>query len=586
MTEAVVTLLQEEKINFSLPKWEPHDLMIRVELSEIVQNVDIFSRVMNQVDLTHFQEINDFLNYLFIKKIVYLRSIADLIVENKEAKEKIESVCNIATEHLQRRNKQALLSFLNAHYREIFSISCTPKLLIWPEREIMEEVLAFQNGGISKDVYVFLLEEHPSFLRGNFKGLWKKFEENPEWFEKLCATEEKTTCGDLITFITNYSPIFVPIWRRKSSNLKCCIEENVKDVINRVRKFVTDVTSGLNDEVIVAMVLVTKGAMLLKDLAWEFPIVEADQLQVLYERYNAPSNPFWKTYSFTIREDDLSKEATEIARHPDKHMRVLLITHRYHSSTSNNWLDLHSFLDTDYLPQAHDILHTFSCINPTNEYFTITRQLCLRVHSEHIRIFAHIILREASWLNDVMETQKEMMAFLHQKLGITEGLIVDSCILEGMIRAINFGDDYRTMIQPSCYGASMFLCALIEKLLRDVWKALDGGKHEVPQGAAALRTLLEDSSGVFRNIFGENHLRNLSYFLCHVGQDNSIGLGFRNRLAHWDGIGAQNLTSGFVAFLYYLYQDILNTLVIHFYKQENSCTERPSECQDTNNSSV
>ena len=541
MTDAVVTLLQKENINFSLTKWEPHDFMIRVELSEIVQNVDIFSRVISQIDLTHFQETNDFLDYLFIKKIDYLWSITDSIVENKEAKEKIERVYNIAKEHLQRLNKSQLISFLNKHYREIFSISCTPKLLIWPEREIMEEVLAFQNGGISKD---------------------------------------------LITFITNYSPIFVPIWRRKNSNLKRCVEENVKEIINRVRQFVTEVTSGLSDEVIVTMDLVTKGSMLLKDLAWELPIVEAGQLQVLYERYNAPSNPFWKKFSFTINENDLSKVVTELARHPNKQMRVLSMTHNYHPSVSNTWLHLRSSLDSDYLPKAHSILDAFSCINPTNEYFTFTRQLYLRVYFEHIRIFACVILRETSWLNDVMETQTGMMVFLHRKLGIPEKLIVDSCILEGMMRSINFGDDYRDIIQPSCYGASMFVCALIEKLLREVWKALDGGKHEVPQGAAALRTLLEDSSGVFRNIFGENHLRNLSYFLCNVGKDNSIGFGLRNRLAHWDEISAQALSSGLVAFLYYLYQDILNTLFIYFYKQEDCCTERPSECQDTNNSSV
>lgn len=584
MTKAVVTLLQEEKISFSLTKWEPHDFMIRLEFSEIVQSVDIFSRVMNQVDLTHFQEINDFLNYLFIKKITYLWSIADSIVENKEAKEKIEHVCNIAKEHRQRLNKSALLSFFNEHYREIFSISCDPKLLIWPERDIMEEVLAFQNGGFSKDMYIFLLEEHPSLLRGNFEGLRKKFEENPEWLKKLCAKEEKGTYGDLISFIENYSPIFVSIWRRKSSNLKCCVEENVKDVINRIRNFVTEVTSGLSDEVVLAMVLVTKGAMLLKNLAWELPIVGADQLQVLDECYNAPSNPFWRKFSFTIHEDEMVKEATRLASHPNKHMRVLLITHSYHPSASNTWLHLRSSLSLDDLPKVHSILDVFSCINPTNEYFTFTRQLHLQVYFEYIRTFALIILKETPWLNDVMETQTEMVAFLHHKLGIAEKLIVDSRILEGMVRSINFGDDYRKIIQPSCYGASMFICTLIEKLLREVWKVLDKGEHEVPQGAAALRTLLEDSSGVFQNIFGEDHLLNLSYFLCHVGKDNSIGFGFRNRLAHWDGIDAQALTSGLVASLYYLYQDILNTLFVHFYEQKDCCTEESSECQDEGNS--
>lgn len=569
---AIETLLQEHKIRFYLKRWKPNDWMIYHEMEQIAGHEDCFLQVMNKVDLTQFREIGDYLNYLFVKKLDYLGTYANAIDKNEEAKKKIERVCNVAKEHLQRLNKRALLSFLNGHYREIFSVSCDTEVFVW--EETMAEIVAFQNGGISLDVFTFLLEEHPARLRWSFNNLWKKFEENPHWFKKLCTGEAKETCCNLYSFITNYSGIFTSIWRKKDSKLKQCVEETVREIIKLIRHFVDKAISESNEDIALTMFLVIRGDKLLRDLQWQSPIVEAKQLQELTIRHNAPSNPFWKKVSFTICEDEISRMATELAKHPNKYVRVLALTHGYQPSCSNAFLRLCSSLDGDPRENANPVLDSFSNMDPVDDYFTSSVQLLLRISLVHIRIFALLILREAQWMNDIMETQREMLHFLHQKVGLPVELVTDGIVLEGMMRSINFGDDYRGIIQPSCYGAAMFVCAMIEKLLREVLGVLDGGKHEVPQGAAALRTLLEDSSGIFQNLFGEHHRRKLAYFLCHVGEKSSIGFGFRNRIAHWDGIGVNCLTSEMVAFLYYLYQDVLNTLFVHFYTQEDCCIKK------------
>lgn len=568
---AIKTLLQEHKIKFSPKRWEPNDWMIGIELKQIAEHEDCFLQVMNKVDLTQFREIGDYLNYLFVKKLNYLDTYANAIDKNEEAKKKVEHVCNVATGLLQKLNKRALLSFFNGHYREIFSIPHDIAAFVC--EEVMEDIVRFQNGGISPEVFIFLLEEHPVWLRWCFDNLRKKFEKNPTWFEKLCAGEVKETRGDLLSFITHYSPIFVSIWGKKDSSLRQCVEETVEAVVEQVRYFVDEVLSEANEDVALTMFLVTKGDLLLKGLKLPYSVVEASQLQALKTRYYASSNPFWKTVSVTICEDEAVQEVEKLAKYPNKCSRVLLVTHRFQPLESNAGLRMWSSFDGNPQEVANPILDSLSNMDPADDYFTFSVQMWLHISLVHIRIFALLILREAQWMNDIMETQREMLYFLHQKVGLPVELVTDGVVLEGMMRAINFGDDARNAIQPSCYGAAMFVCAMIEKLLREVWKILDGGKHEVPQGAAALRTLLEDSSGLFQNVFGEHHRRKLAYFLCNVGEKSNIGLGLRNRFAHWDGIEASALMSGMVAFLYYLYQDVLNTLFVHFYTQKDCCTK-------------
>ena len=64
-------------------------------------------------------------------------------------------------------------------------------------------------------------------------------------------------------------------------------------------------------------------------------------------------------------------------------------------------------------------------------------------------------------------------------------------------------------------------------------------------------------------IFGEDHLKNIIYFLNTVG-DKKIGWNYRNLLAHWVELKKSNINSMLVAQLLYLYTDIINTVFWYF----------------------
>ena len=159
------------------------------------------------------------------------------------------------------------------------------------------------------------------------------------------------------------------------------------------------------------------------------------------------------------------------------------------------------------------------------------------------------------------------MIFISEQVGGNIDLAEDLESLYIMLQPVILSDEavYKD-ITPLCYGAAMFICALTEKLLRTLYVYLMKDKMYVPLSSATLGALLSPNNQEMVNIFGEDHLKSLSFFLCTVG-DKKIGMNYRNALAHWIGLRDRDINSMLVAKLFYLYTDVINTIYLYFYKE-------------------
>ena len=110
-----------------------------------------------------------------------------------------------------------------------------------------------------------------------------------------------------------------------------------------------------------------------------------------------------------------------------------------------------------------------------------------------------------------------------------------------------------------CYGASMYTCALSEKLLRILYLHLAKDERYIPINKATIGELLSVSNTYMTDIFGENHIKNLSFFLQRTAPSN-VGQNMRNSLAHWANISTEAMTPFFVAKMLWIFTDILNTV--------------------------
>ena len=87
----------------------------------------------------------------------------------------------------------------------------------------------------------------------------------------------------------------------------------------------------------------------------------------------------------------------------------------------------------------------------------------------------------------------------------------------------------------------------------------------VPINKATLGELLSTSNIKMVEVFGEIHIKNLSFFLQQV-PPSKIGNNIRNSLAHWANISRKELTPMFVSKMLWLFTDILNTLLWYYLK--------------------
>ena len=105
----------------------------------------------------------------------------------------------------------------------------------------------------------------------------------------------------------------------------------------------------------------------------------------------------------------------------------------------------------------------------------------------------------------------------------------------------------------------MYTCALSEKFLRILYLHLAKDERYIPINKATIGELLVGSNTYMVNVFGESHIKNLSFFLQRTPPAN-VGQNIRNSLAHWANVSTETMTPFFVAKILWIFTDILNTV--------------------------
>ena len=136
-------------------------------------------------------------------------------------------------------------------------------------------------------------------------------------------------------------------------------------------------------------------------------------------------------------------------------------------------------------------------------------------------------------------------------------------LLVSMIQIVVRNLKADTMIVHSlCYGAEMFACSFSEKLLRVFYRHLTKDREYIPSNKATLGQLFSENNDDIVNIFGLEHIKNLSFLLMKTPQTN-IGYNMRNNPAHWSDLSVNALTPMHLAQLLWLFTDIMNTIFWH-----------------------
>ena len=521
------------------------------DIPRILDNRDSFFKLVCSNHLETIESLSEYLNYLFFKKIGSLQEIIPLLKEETD-KQYFQQLCDAANEQLNNIDKQTLIRFVNDHYKEIFNSNNNKYLL---SEITLDLIVGPFKSGINDEVFEYLAQDYNYSLLTRFNSFQSLFEEKPELFEKLF--HHKTLAEIQQLRFDCVFPIFLYIWNGKNPQLKNIISPIIENIITDTEKLVENSSADSSNIISVEHVFQNVYAFLKK-----IKHQKANDFYKYSQQIEAKVRDYLVKHGQSITCELPAKEILEyIKTRSSWQAQILSLTHSYKKSDAGEGLiSLLAFSS-----KGKQRIIDFVGSNMANDnYFTPSHQQQLQIYSDTGAATVFAIWHDEELCSRFQQGISEFLGFISQQCDCYENLANDVNLLRVMLQPVILSDSpEKEYLKPLCYGAAMFICAMTEKLLRTVFFSMMKSEAYVPLTSSNMGSLLSPNNLVMVSIFGEDHIKNLAYFLNSVG-DKRIGADIRNRLAHWAEIQEDNLQSMLVAKLLFLYTDILNTIYLHY----------------------
>lgn len=546
----IIKDLEEKNIYFDLQYYGEEDYSSYWEIKTIIDYNDTFFKNIFKMELYDIKTLDDYVNFLFVKKISSMKKMLELI-KNEENKKNIEIIINLCTEKSDNIDNRMIIQFINNQYKNIFVRQINYYSIIQPT---IDYISKFQNG-INIVVFEFLSRDYNYLLLEKFQSLEKTFNKYPQLFDKLfhykSLEDIRSLRADCIF------PIFECILKQDSSPLKLVVDPIVENIIN---DFEIRINRDNEPDILLLNHEFQKIYSFLKDIKHPKANTFTEYNRKIEERISIElkNNGRESVYEIPVVEI-----LSQIKLCPDWREKMLSLTHECKNIDGVvKWTSRFDMKSSDKKNFIDQISSNLLCDN----YFTHSHQRKLDINISIGAAITSGIWHDNELFNEYMNWHHLFLNFVKEQINCNEDLNEDLDILFTMLQPVILSDEKSNrLLSPLSYGAGMFICSLIEKLLRSVYIFLLKDTMYVPIKSATLGSLLSPDNKEIVEIFGENHLKNLLFFLCTSGQ-KKIGLNMRNSLAHWVDMKKSDLSSVLVAKLFYLYTDILNTIFWFFYE--------------------
>ena len=545
MMDSLQDLFQSKNIILSLRNYGPQDLWTGWEVKSIVENPDVFNDLYSRFPLTGISSLDDYYLYLLSRKLVGMREVIPALLQDLH-KDIISKLSDDAEKALSVVGNGDVVKFINRNFQDIFEKEKTSSDV----RFVTLDLVAKYSTGISRDTFAFLCSDYGFLLIDRFDQFEKTFEQNPDLFESIYPT------GSLDEINSFRVEKTLDIWCHILSKGKSSLKEPVE---KRVAVLAEDIKT-LSETATIDNIMQVEGTIrefysflqqIQSPLANEFAEYAKAAAGLLSKNILERGQSF--RYEIPVEEIINRWKKTE-----DWEVRLLSITHDLKSEEDT--LTFVSRLSME--PETkHSLLDFVSTNVPTDDFFTMSHQQTLSIMASVGTGTMIGILRNQDTLMDYLNLVASAVQLISEQLNVEgEQLLQDVGMFSALVQLVaNNLEISNDATRGMCYGASMYTCAFSEKLLRVLYFHLAKDERYIPINKATIGELLVVSNTHIVDIFGENHVKNLSFFLQRTAPSN-VGQNIRNTLAHWVNVSTEAMTPFFVAKMLWIYTDILNTV--------------------------
>ena len=259
-------------------------------------------------------------------------------------------------------------------------------------------------------------------------------------------------------------------------------------------------------------------------------------------------------------------------------VRIVYLTH-----SKDKEGKLVSFLENAAKSNEKGLADELGRKNPgTDDYFTNWRLRNLSLYMFEIKARFFSLFKTPSNISEYMSDIYGELKYICENIdtsieseGIDEDIEMLSQFLADLFINLPKDKSLKVTIKNNIFGCSVFICGLIEKVLRIIYKHSIMNISYISDSNITLGNLLserENNFNIILDILGIEQTRCLRYYL-HKTEDNynAVGKNVRNDLAHLNGRTIKQLNYDLVLELLAYLTSILNSCVL-YYQRKNKNT--------------
>ena len=561
--ESIKTVFKERNIYLPLRYYGADDLSVGWEIRSIAENRDLFESLYSTHPLDCVSDINSYYYYLLTRKIFRMGELVhnpDIRFREKKDADLLVKLARNA-EYTLSKTTDSAIKYINEQFEDIF----LDERYEYDLKYISLDFIIECQKNINCSVFIYLCQNFSRPIIRRFSELRDTFIKYRFLFAVLFPS------GDLDLLNSLGLEDTLGVWMReyqsKDSPFRQILDLYIDELRHDVYKICHDVHKVCSEHLpgrsiifkaqpvvhAVAFFLFKINSKYAKKFVALSYFIDRKLLEYLcndrdFNNFRIPAgdaelNKWNSIDSYTTKLTDLTHQAVSDGA-DRRYQSFLEKTPKEQNSNS---------VGNNFSKKREDYLLRLWNVNAEN--FLMILNNPERSYDYRKKVMSEInCISEQTCLSDDCLKVDVSMAF--SALGI-------------MISWINKPDN-KEQLEFICYGASMFLCGLSEKLLRLMYLKTvksDSSKYgNLKTEKLMLNDLLRESAPM-TSLFSTSHKQGLAYFLICCG---SAGRNYRNNLAHWEtGMYPGLMTPYLTSCLLWLFTDVLNSVYLYF-KTDNS----------------
>ena len=548
--ESIKTVLKERNIYLPLRYYGADDLSVGWEIKSIAENRDLFESLYSRYPLDSVRDLDTYYYYLLTKKIFSMWELVYLSVVKFPERKSADLLAELAhdAEIVLSKTTDSAIEYINEHVEDIFSDEQTDYELKYISVDFIIEC----QEDINYSVFEYLCRNFSQLIIKRYGELRKTFIKYQKLFTVLFPSghlDLKNSFG-----LQDVLGVWRHEYKTKDSPFKPVLDRYVDELCRDVDKTLSEQlpreSNILQTEPVVKAV-----SLFLRQInsrhKEKFLNLAKTADDKLFQFLSAPRH--FKKFEIPAGDAEL-KKWTFIDPSTTK---LIDLTHQLVSdSTARSYV---SFVGKTPAGENSDSV--------SNGFSEQRKYFLFRLGEVNGVNFLQILNNSATY-DDYRKKVRSEIKFISGPLCLSDDSINDDvsmmfCALDLVVSWMNNPNYERSEV--TCYGASMFICALTEKLLRLFYmRNPPKNSGNINQDKLTLTNLLmlKDMSPI-TNSFKFEHRRGIAYFLMTLLSGE--GRNFRNKLAHWESDMSPGLMSPFfTSRLLWLFTDVLNSVYLYY----------------------